>query len=90
MALTTLLALWPAAHALVLGVVAGVLTLPIVRAIFLVAVLLHLSEATAAAVLAWRSRERKRTLGWTAQTLLLGYPSLRLLLQRLAPRPSIP
>ncbi|HEX2865174.1 MAG TPA: DUF4499 domain-containing protein, partial [Deinococcales bacterium] len=93
MALTTVLAVWPAAHALAFGAlesllalpVARVLSLPVVRAIFAVAVLLHLSESLAAARLAWRSPERANALPWALQTLLLGWPSLRLLLARLRP-----
>ena len=50
--------------------------------IWTLAVLAHVGEATYAWSLAGRSAEAPRRAGWALQTLLLGYPSLRLLLAR--------
>jgi hypothetical protein len=43
----------------------------------------HSGEAMFAMSLAGRSSEAERKAGWAMQTLMLGYPSLRLLLKRL-------
>lgn len=51
--------------------------------IFAGAMAAHVGEGAAAWWLAGRSAEAPRRLGWALQTLVLGYPSLRLLLQRL-------
>jgi len=55
---------------------------PLVRNIFIAAVLTHLVEAAYAARLAKRSGFGNCAGGWFAQTLLLGFPSLRLLRRR--------
>jgi hypothetical protein len=58
----------------------------VVQAIFIAAVLTHVGEATYALRLAQRSGLGSSAGGWFVQTLLLGFPSLRLLRQR-AQRP---
>lgn len=54
----------------------------LVRNIFIAAVLTHVIEAAYAARLAQRSGLGDRAGGWCVQTLLLGFPSLRLLRRR--------
>jgi len=80
LALTALLALSPAAHGMLPAPLDSWLPIGVVRLIFAAALLAHvleggyaLSRARAAGLPAGR---------WGAQTLLLGYPSLRLLLRR--------
>jgi hypothetical protein len=58
------------------------------RGIFAFAMMLHAGEAAYAYTLARGSDEAERALGWTAQTALLGYPSLRLLVQRVRTSPA--
>lgn len=55
--------------------------------LFEAAVMVHAGEATYAYVVA-SDCDQKNALGWTFQTFLLGYPSLRLLLKRRAKRKS--
>ncbi len=79
MGLTAALALIPAAYAILPSALAGLLSPIVVRSIFVVAVALHLLEGAYAGV---RARRRELpALRWAAQTTLLGYPSLRLLLR---------
>jgi hypothetical protein len=51
-------------------------------AVFVVAVALHVGEAIYAFRLARAGAAPDSAVGWMLQTLTLGYPSLRLLLQR--------
>ena len=62
--------------------VTAVIPQGLVQAIFIAAVLAHVGEATYAARLAQRSGLGSSASGWFVQTLLLGFPSLRLLRQR--------
>jgi len=55
----------------------------VLKVIFILAVLTHLSEAIYAYKLAKQARLSETALGWSAQTFLLGYPSLKLLLKRI-------
>jgi hypothetical protein len=80
MALTGGLALSPGAYALFPSPLAALLSQKLLRWIFVVAIALHVLEGAYAASLA--SRRGLPALRWGAQTLLLGYPSLRLLLRR--------
>jgi hypothetical protein len=64
---------WWCAH------VTTVLPQGVVRAIFIAAVVTHVAEAAYAARLAQRSGLGDSAGGWFVQTLLLGFPSLRLL-----------
>ena len=78
--LTGAFALSDAAYALMPAPMAAVLTPTVMRIIFVVAIGLHVLEGSFA-----MSRAKMRGLpaaAWGAQTLLLGYPSLRLLLRR--------
>ena len=80
MGLTGALALSAGAHALMPAPMGAILTPTVMRIIFVVAVGLHVLEGSYA-----MSRAKMRGLpaaAWGAQTLLLGYPSLRLLLRR--------
>ena len=54
----------------------------LLRGIFAVAVFLHVAEATYAFRVAQRARLGAQAGPWFVQTLLLGFPSLRLLLRR--------
>jgi hypothetical protein len=54
-----------------------------VQAIFVAAVLTHVAEAVYAVRMARRSGIGAHTGGWFVQTLLLGFPSLRLLHRRM-------
>ncbi len=65
---------WWCAH------VTTALSQPLVRNIFIAAVAAHIAEATYAARLAQRAGDS--VPGWFVQTLLLGFPSLRLLRRR--------
>ncbi len=60
---------------------------PVYRAVFWVAVGLHVGEAAYAVRDAERDGRSASSLRWGFQTLLLGFPSLRLLRRRTAPRP---
>lgn len=64
--------------------VTTVLPQRLVQTIFIAAVLTHVAEATYALRLAQRRGLRNSAAGWCAQTLLLGFPSLRLLRQRVS------
>lgn len=80
MGLTGALALSSSVHALMPAPMGAILTPMVMRVIFVVAVGLHVLEGSFA-----MSRAKMRGLpaaAWGAQTLLLGYPSLRLLLRR--------
>ena len=65
--------------------VTPVLSQGVVQAIFIAAIVTHVAEATYALRLAQRNGLGDRAGGWFVQTLLLGFPSLRLLRQRVHP-----
>jgi len=84
MALLGLLAFHTGAYAQWRALVTVALSQSLLRGIFAAAVLTHLLEAMYAWHLAQRAGLRRSARGWFLQTLLLGYPSLRLLLRRAA------
>jgi hypothetical protein len=67
------------------GHVTTVLPQGLLQTVFIAAVLTHVAEATYAARLAQRSGLGNSAAGWFVQTLLLGFPSLRLLRRRTQP-----
>lgn len=62
--------------------VTAVLSQGLVQAIFIAAVVTHVAEATYALRLAQHRGHGNSAGGWFVQTLLLGFPSLRLLRRR--------
>lgn len=83
MTLLGVLALHDAGYALWARHVTTLFTPVLLRWLFAVAVALHAGEAAYALLRARRaSLSTAATIGWTLQTLALGYPSLRLLLRR--------
>ncbi len=69
---------WWTAH------VGGALSQPFLKRVFIAAVVTHVGEATYAYRLAQRSGCAAAAWGWFRQTLVLGFPSLRLLRRRVA------
>ncbi len=82
--LTALLAFDPAAYALWARRVTDALSPAVLQAMLVVAVVLHVGEA----LYAWRLARRSGfpAGAWFSQTLLVGFPSLRLLLRRVPRR----
>jgi hypothetical protein len=82
MSLLSALALSDAAHALWSQQVTTLLPQSLLRIVLIGAVVAHIGEALYAYRLAGRLGLARSQLGWTLQTLVLGFPSLRLLLRR--------
>ena len=82
--LTAVLAFDPAAYALWAREVTDALSPTVLRALLAAGVALHLAEA----LYAWRVARHAGLAagGWFRQTLLVGFPSLRLLLRRVPRR----
>lgn len=82
MALLAVLAFHAGAYATWCEWVTTALPQNMLRRIFVIAVGLHVGEATYAVRLARRAGLGESAGGWFAQTLMLGFPSLRLLRRR--------
>jgi len=81
--LNALIGFHDGAYASWCGWVTAALPQELIRNIFIGAVVVHIAEATYAWRLA-RQAGLDSAAGWALQTFLLGFPSLRLLLQQLA------
>jgi len=75
------------AYTLWCGLVTTALPQGLLRGIFIIAVLLHLGEGTYALRVAQRAGLGAQAVAWSVQTMLLGFPSLRLLLRRVKGAP---
>jgi len=82
MGLLAVLAFNPGAYAAWCELVTAALPQGLLRGIFLVAVLLHVAEGIYALRVAQRAGFGAQSTAWCVQTLMLGFPSLRLLLRR--------
>lgn len=82
MSLLALLALHDDTYAAWCTHVTTVFSRPLLRVLLIGAVAAHVGEAAYAYSLASRARLLNTRIGWTLQTLVLGFPSLRLLLRR--------
>ena len=69
------------------GHVTGAVPRRAYQAVFWAAVATHAAEAAVAVRRAGRTGTPTSRRGWAVQTLVLGYPSLRLVSDRRAPRP---
>lgn len=76
MSLTGVLALSDAGYALWSEHVTTLISRQLVQQIFIVAVFLHVLEASVAYRLAIKLGHKKSAAAWALQTLMLGYPSL--------------
>lgn len=76
------------AYALWCETVTAALSQSLIRNIFLAAVAAHAGEAWYAWRVARAAGLRESAAGWCLQTLLLGFPSLRLLLRKVRTRPA--
>ncbi len=77
-----LLAVHPGAYSAWCERVTAAFTQGVLRVIFALALLTHLAEAVYALRLARRAGLGSSAVGWCVQTVMLGYPSLRLLRRR--------
>lgn len=82
MSLLAVLALSQDAYALWAGRVTTIFSQPLLRLMLIGAVAAHIGEGLYAWTVAGRLGLHASRLGWAAQTLILGFPSLRLLLVR--------
>ncbi len=82
MSLLAVLALWDGAYAWWAAQVTTLFPQPLLRVLLLGAVAAHVGEGLYAYRLAARLGLAQSQRGWLVQTLILGFPSLRLLLRR--------
>ena len=84
MGFLALLAIQPDAYAVWCVRVTAGLSQELLRGILVAAIVTHLAEAVYALRLAQHAGRAETAAGWFLQTLMLGYPSLRLLRRQIA------